>query len=1578
MRIFLFALILCQTSHLFGQIYTQNAAPTQQKSAFEDCYTQNLDNGNAALRRGEAKVALRFFQAAKDCPEAQGNTRRQSELDTRIARCEAYFSTPTSTLSDEKTAYKPNQAGRKRGFSSESTPVRRHYRADQSLLRDTLNDCFTQIVAEADRAYRLRFWEDAAALYRAAKNCDDADQKDRFNMSARITDCRNAAENELYAKQQEAERQARHAIAANLADDAQELLKTTDRSLAFRLADFANQYVAPDDNPDCVQAMFDAWYYETTESSKNRENELYKPVFCYEIGENLGLGAILRYEQQRDGKQWLWGFKPKTGDLYAWEMPSMTQVQHLRTSENTQYLGFDLNPNGELMFWGSNFYELRRGDLEHKIQVPAVGNWCFSKRGDEFFYENTAEGKIYVLDMRRVFEQQVSRKGSKNNNIVQKPVIAREIVTGVPAGLLAMKYVDGNFWLGFRDRILILTKDGEGKPWRVARNLPFTDVEIPDYVQGKDLKLLLDPASKTAFLGFGQGGWNFQIPDLKNDPSGSIISTSFNNMYPLALSGSTRKGAFLYYGNYNYDSFWLMDPISGDTLLRQRLPDFTGFELLNGAFSTDGKWVATNSTAGNLSVWALQDAPTIWESNMNIIQDMQPLFSTDGAYLFVSHSDTLSIVKTTEPQKPLYTWKEFGYPLQGMSNDWALVQISADSAEARHLSNGRRLRFPLSNAEGFSYLYAFDTSGEQIVAYLSDWNTVALRSLKDGQLIAQKTFEGGQISTLYCVPGSNQILLIQLNSGLDNGFGQTNVKLWTPNAPNNEIRAPRLHDYPINLSAVDPSGRYVAFSNGGDIRIFDLQNLENEFLKIRNSRENRIESIAFRPNSNLLAAAYSNGVLIFWDTQTGQSVLQLQALPEDELTNNGLSAIAIGFSNKGNLLHIATTNGRMKAIAIDPSYIRAEAQNGDRQLQSFSVDHIVRYNLESALYYSGNFERLAESDDAPLVRTFLQYFGSQAQESNNIERVRDYCERAYYLYTRLSDSNKSIWKEEMMRMYEGYAWKLLLRDNLAESSAVLAFIKNQFGKEPLLLSAHVALLKKNCADASQKYTQFLLMDGGQILSTYETAWHFDQTALDLSQLRDFNVLDTLEIACFCAIVKDNDAFATLCAKHLNSPYAIRNSEDQLRWDIYKNRNEATHNSRLFLKVELLENAYQKAQKLVQNSPENGQIWSETVRLELAGAMRDLALFERYSPSAGQYFESAKNLLTEGGAFRQLSDTARLSLLSANYLDWGTLLLNEDKPQEASEKLNLGLEAISELSRQVYALDSTRLVVYYDHLAGPLFEKLGTAFLLLGYTAEARQAYEQSSIYFVTYGLNSLYVGNVSLFEGDEDAATLDYGGIFDARQTAEVLFTIDRLIARFPAKKQVLEAYQKRFLTALGNKNPKLTNAESNYWYANLKTEFFAGTSQYDSAMYWSNVQLMAAKRCDELPNAGSNWVQNWLNEHINLAYYSLLGAWDEAEGLQRCIDLSQKGLNFIQNPGREGFSYGNQELFKTNYAHALVLRNQPGDREKAMGLYQEFMENYADSRGYDNLELLEKDIRDLKAASAPWPSDLIILRKEE
>lgn len=1565
MRSNLLLLVLFLTGTLTAQNYNQNAPPVQQTQVAVDCYTRNLDNGNAALRRGEAKTALQFFYEAKKCPDAQGNLRRQSELETRIVRCEEQLGIKKNTTPESQKAEQIANLARKRTFSNELPSARKNYRANQNFLKDTLDDCFQRMVDEADRAYRLKFWEDAAALYRAAKNCADADQKDRQLMSEKITVCRNAAENELFAKQQEAERQARHAIAANLADDAQELLRTTDRSLAFRLADFANQYVAPDDNPDCVQAMFDAWYFQNIEETKHQTDELYHPVFCYELTNNLGENTQIKFEQQRDGSQWLWAFVPKDGDMFVWEMPTMKMIQAYGTGEGNGYKGFDLSPTDDILFWGDNFFEIRHGASVHRIPVKSVTNWCFSARGDEFFYENIVDQKIYALNIREVFAQQTARKGAKMANKAVLPAVPREMVSGVPSGLLAMRFVDGKFWLGYRDRVEILSKDEPGKAWKRAK-IPFTEVAIPETVTQRELKLELYPKEGFAVLASTQGGWSIPIVQKLDSNVVAPKTRKFESMFPIAVSPSARQLACEHTGTFPFLGFWLMDAQTGDTLLHQKIPTYTGFDVLKGAFSTDARWVAATSFEGDIKVWALKDAPTVWTAQLAKPPDVLPLFSPNGERLFVPYLDTLAVINTIKTDKPEHYWKSQTYAHRGASDHWALVQTSPDSIEVRHLSNGKTMKFASPNPGGNSWLFAFDSKGERLMAHQTDFNAIEVRSLKTGALVANKIFEGGIIGELQFIPGSDDLLVVLYQSREEFGNASSSVKIWSPLQTNEKSRTLRLHDYPVRTTAIDDSGTLAAFSNGSDIRVFDLKNIENEALKIRATKDRNIKSIAFRPNSNQLAAAYSTGRVIFWNYLNGQASLQLQAVPRSmEMENEQISPV-IGFSQNGTLLHMAVTDGRLVAYALDPSYIRAVAQAGNRKLQSFEVEHIVEYELEAALYYPGNFERLAESDDEPLLRSFFKHFGSQALESNNITQIRDYCERAYFLYERLGGNTKALWRQETQNMYENYAQKLLLRGNINEAAGVLAFIKAKFDNDPVLLNAHIALLRNDFSGASGLYSKYLLSDEFGVPSTYETSWRFEQVTKDLANLQEYELLDSAQLNCFCGTVSRSGLYNSLCPRQSNYASDFLSPLDQTRWEIYEKLEIARNSWQFETKAKVLEEAFLKSKTRANQNAPNGQAWIETVLLELAKTHREWGAFEQNSPNAFPYYAKAIQLLNDYGAFKSLPDTVRLSLLTFTHLTWGRQLLRANKTTEAIDQFNLGLQSIYNLSVMVYGMDSTQLTSYYDQLAGPLYEQIGTAFLLEGKSTEARQAYEQADLY-LTYRLNTLYLANVAIFEGDETQAFLDYGGIFAASQTARALFEIGRLAEKFPDRRARLLAFEPVLCNTLRSKNQRLANAETDYWLASHKVENFAAQARWDSTVVWSNLLLQNAKRCMDLPKSETNWTNAYLDAHIGMSYYLLLADWNKPESLEKCIQYSQTAEEILNQLGPE-YYYSNRELLKTNQAHALLLRNKPGDREKALVLYNEFLSAYIDTRGYDNWESLKKDFRDLKAVGAPIP----------
>ena len=344
------------------------------------------------------------------------------------------------------------------------------------------------------------------------------------------------------------------------------------------------------------------------------------------------------------------------------------------------------------------------------------------------------------------------------------------------------------------------------------------------------------------------------------------------------------------------------------------------------------------------------------------------------------------------------------------------------------------------------------------------------------------------------------------------------------------------------------------------------------------------------------------------------------------------------------------------------------------------------------------------------------------------------------------------------------------------------------------------------------------------------------------------------------------------------------------------------------------------------------------------------------------------MLTEIGAFKKLSDTSRLSLLTSTHLARGKYLLNINKTTEAFDQLNKGLETAQPLSEAVYESDTSLLRIYYDNLVGPIYEKIGTVFLLQGRTDEAKRAFDRANTYYVTYGLNSLYTATAAVLENDETQAFLDYGGITDPSQAAEALFWLGRLAEQFPEKRPQLQAFDARLRSALRSKNQRLISAETDFWLAKLKTDHFAALAQWDSTVVWTVFAMESAKRCSEQPNADDAWTRFWLDEHINLPYFLLLADWDKASVLDACINYVKEAEDFLSQQNDNNFYYTNRELLKTNLVYSLVLRNQPGDRDQAIELYKQFIQSYADTRGYDNLDIIQKDLRDLRRVGVPFP----------
>ncbi|MEO6758289.1 MAG: hypothetical protein ABIO24_02465, partial [Saprospiraceae bacterium] len=118
-----------------------------------------------------------------------------------------------------------------------------------------------------------------------------------------------------------------------------------------------------------------------------------------------------------------------------------------------------------------------------------------------------------------------------------------------------------------------------------------------------------------------------------------------------------------------------------------------------------------------------------------------------------------------------------------------------------------------------------------------------------------------------------------------------------------------------------------------------------------------------------------------------------------------------------------------------------------------------------------------------------------------------------------------------------------------------------------------------------------------------------------------------------------------------------------------------------------------------------------------------------------------------------------------------------------------------------------------------------------------------------------------------------------------------------------------------------------------------------------------------------SGWPENWLSTLLSASYYLLFVSPQDPTALSRAIQFAEVAEKYSVDslPG-----YRDAALLKTNHAHALILRDGTGDRDKAITLYRDFIgfhdlpnSSYLEKNHW---ELLQKDFRDLHAAKVQLP----------
>lgn len=1458
----------------------------------------------------------------------------------------------------------------------------RRYALRDTFSRFNSDRCFELTREEGERAFRGKDWETAASLFRAAKNCADADQAKRSQMSQRIREAREAAIAALVEKEREATRTARHAIATNRANDALLLLKDGHRSLAFRLADFADRYIAPPDgepNTQCRQAMLDAWDYIPYYHSWMRDQPDQRVPFCFQVAENLGRSTQIRF-QQRSGAARLYAFSPKDHLLRSWSGNLSEVAEPVRMDMDTALLNFEASPDGQtLLFRSARRWVLWRSASNfYPIEVNGgTSLGAFNTDGSAFYYLERSQIRSVTLSKafgtrtsNRAYQQQ---RNSYKSNLAEtlSPIeIARWPEVDM-SGLLGFAVKGSKAYLAYPDRVLVTEADTA-----IACPMPYT---LPADARPEQLRFwlreqLLTYANDTLFI-------RFQLPA---SGSGPVIQQMGYGEQLVAFGPQllvTRERT----GDLSTSRAFFRENLSDIShFSRNDAEDYAKNRWLGGAVSPDGSRCATLSDDGTLRVFELEKTASGTAMPYYQTQNTPLQFTPDGRHFAVLGAKSLEIFRADNLEQPISTRSTTA--LYALGNRWAVYPCSPDSIEAFHFQTGRWQRIRSGDGANLVSL----SSDERLLACSGDGDGPRVFALEGNAPPLSRT-EGTQVYRALFVPNSTKLMIIANTSAFDNdGPSGVVVKFWDTARPDLEPEVLLLPSYPhVTLS---PDGRWAAFAMGST-RIFDLNNLSEEYTALRGQRpgEAAVSTATFSPDGRLFVMGYDDGHTIAWDIATRRQayrlapsmtraakVAQLNFSPDGRT----LRQVLLPTEKKSGTGGLSLTNTFTTRL-LDFGEMRRHLSEGTRQLSSFSPTQILDYNLETALSYPGNFERLARSGDLPLIRSFFDFYQQQAEQSNNSAQVRQYCDRAFQLYQNLDAANREALRWRMLSMYDNLIWKLIQRNKPAEAADALQHVSRHFGPQLSLTrwAGHVALLRGegHLKTAAQCYVDWIIRSTEEksdlnALNESQEAWRsvYGLLSNDLEQLHTYKLLREPQRQMLCTLLGERVAF-TFCRETLPSPETAGASAHtpaaatplaldattQQRWRIFQGLTEFRPDIGFSEKNRLLEGYLDDAKKLArQNAAYRPML--ERAALLLAEHQRNRGDFEQGNDRSLQHYAQAARTVQDIFPFKKYA-TEYWSLVSALYQSTGDIYLARGNTLKAAQAYH---ESYKMLQNFQAAAESTLSIWDLSGRLGNLYTQLGIVSLYENRPNEADTLFEAANR-ALPDALNGLYYAHSALLRGDRDDAMLNYGDIESAQQMGDVLAQIERMAEQVPARRAAMLEFMGDLRRAAAQVKSEIDSVETQYYYAQAQVAHFAATQQWGKAQQWSREALRCADRLASRPAQASEFADVWFNAHLNAAYYHLLSKNRDTAALSAAVRYSRAAEKRIA----DGAYYANADYLKTNLAHALLLRSGPGDRAAALAEYRAFLElgKYSD----EYWELLQKDFRDLTDAGVQWPADM-------
>ncbi|MBN8681731.1 MAG: WD40 repeat domain-containing protein [Chitinophagales bacterium] len=1414
------------------------------------------------------------------------------------------------------------------GLATLHAQVYKDYKPSAAFMSYRGDSCFDITQQEGDRAFRLRKWDAAAALYRAARGCADADQKGRSVVAQKIKNCRDSAANDII-------RRERQAVAGTRARDAEKLLMRYNRTLAFRLADFALSYITPDEiNLDCRQAIYNAWYYNpelhTDKDIQNTEVP-FNYEFAQELGDNAEVGQILIADSV-----YVWGINQKLNQLVFWEAQS-GELRWVRDLDLSLHKRFIRSEDGRYMLQvEKNRLKLWKGKEIFWTHNASVDAAVLTADNEYVYY--ASKGDIYRITVAETVQQYTQKKKTNYPSRYTATRQAEKIAKDLRIEETNLWAVQGDTLWQFDGRILKvyrLSRQGENSdgftdlgtiPLKQDMENVYNPSPIGQIHPGARVLLLEQEIYDTLMSRYNDNYiYKTKMISLRDvlgaehlseqpfvEMDGRFSGALFKNGFVEQVATYLPKRRLLYIrypnGGVKYGAL-----VPGSIDVYNDLP--------YGSFEPEGRFYVHSDQSGSLSVWALEFSSG--EDYVNF--QLGPQFGIDAASRLVYSQNEGNLY--LQPFNPdLLDARRFERQIRnilGARADWvAYVQdgirapIVLEQFDYLGGPSAKRWELPVPPERYQQPRAAAFSPGLNKAAIIGDF-------AREVFIVDLSTGRAQPYNLRYPYPKDIEFVdenTLWLSYPSDEKWKSFESKLYRISG-----------DTLLHLKFTPKSGGTLfstaqwmpvfAVADTGRIRIFNTDDLLNEAAMLPPS-EYALSAIQMNAAGDRVAAAYQDGKVIVWNVPEERAEFSMN--PSQWQGNKQIKALA--FNDKEDWLYMLLESGELMMRSIDLAHIRSTGQKQNRKMSAFSPAEIEKYGLEKILNYEGNFEKLTQSNDIPLLYAFINYYRSNALESGDIARIAESCERAVALYKVLEDQQQEKIKSATVEIFVHYYDQLLLRNQLPQAAKLALRMRSIFGEEKsvLFIEAKTNLLQKQYDKAAQKFTDWCLM---------ANANQFEFYVEEVQRLMDQELLDEEQRNFLCVLFDGIVEMPYGCEYDQPLKITFTTKSRQREWELWKKVLRPEPNTSHGYLVEWYEKYYSDALNFENQNRSAGTHLSKTALARLISVCFNYANYEGNTDLAISQLQRASNLYSKADwqgtplDFNISASAKKIiaEIYRANNQFEKVIMRFEQMIEEDLVDRDLGGSLLGN------SLRFSRKDIYI-----PLFE----AYLFQQDSTKAAETLE----ILKNEPLDAVVLSELALMaalKGDYPTAT----GHFQLACSGSTALPLDyclgavqKLAAAFPEKQRALDSYCRVLLNELV---PDSSSAFKDLHYQVAKMErshFYFKKGQYEEACQIARavIETDAAafkRKCDNTETEGvlvALW-QHYANCKIALQ-------WQQADSMQLLATQLEQRLALILDEAYNGWRLSEP------YAHALLLG---GRRESAEAVYEQLINSVYDNTAW-------------------------------